>query len=387
MKKLLTILLLGVGMMVCAQQNTGFREGNIQSPIVHKDQVTFRVLAPKAKKVEVIGDWEQNGGHAAMKKGKSGVWECTIVGLPSEMYTYRFVIDGVVGVDPTNPFTRRDVGNVFSIFFVDGGYGDLYQVHDVPHGTMTSTWYKSETAGEQRRLSIYLPPMYFDSKEKLPVLYLLHGSGGDETAWVELGNVARIMDNLIAEGRIRPMIVVMPNGNFAVPAAPGETSANLSYRPVMSNEIPGNYKNGNYEMSFPEIVNFVDTHYRTLATREGRALAGLSMGGFHTLFIALNHPDMFSFIGLFSAGLGSYFMDETREAYAGYGDKLRDLRDSGLKLFWLAIGETDFLYEANQTFRHEMDEIEFPYIYHESSRGHLWMNWRQYLVQFSEMIF
>ena len=236
---ILSLLCLMLATVAGAQQNTGFRESKLVSPQINDDHsVTFRIEAPKAKQVMVWGDWAANKGLGEMKKGKNGVWEYTTPVLPSEMYTYRFIVDGVSGLDPLNPFTRRDVGNVFSIFFIDGGVADYYQVHDVPHGSMTSVWYHSNVMQADRRLSVYTPPFYGKENKSYPVLYLLHGSGGDEQAWVELGNVARIMDNLIAEGKAEPMIVVMPNGNSGKQAAPGETSENLSYRPAMTNTCP-----------------------------------------------------------------------------------------------------------------------------------------------------
>lgn len=387
MKKLLLILLSCCSMALYAQQNTSYRESDIQSPVVSKDgSVSFSIFAPQATTVEIHGDWEVEEGNCKMQKQSNGIWTGKTPVLPSEMYTYRVVIDGVAGLDPTNPFVRRDVGTQFSVFFVDGGIGDLYQVQNVKHGALHTVWYESGTAGMQRRLSIYTPAGYDSSAERYPVLYLLHGSGGDETAWVELGNVVRIMDNMIAEGRAKPMIVVMPNGNFSVAAAPGETADNLKFRPVMSNKIPGNYKNGNYEMAFDEIVNYVDKHYRTLPDHDHRAVSGLSMGGFHTLFIALNHPDLFSYVGLMSAGLGNQYLTEKIPAYANYENKLKQLRDSKPKLFWIGIGKDDFLYEANADFRKQLDRIEMPYDYHESTRGHLWCNWRQYLVIFAEKL-
>lgn len=387
MKKILVILLAMSSLMAFAQQNTSYREGDIQSPVVNADgTVTFIVNAPKAKNVEVRGDWEALNGVGKMKKDKKGIWTYTTPALPSEMYTYRICIDGVYGLDPTNPFVRRDVGTQFSVFFIGGGAGDFYQVQDVPHGSMSQVWYKSKAAGTQRRLSIYTPAGYAESSERYPVLYLLHGSGGDETAWVELGNVARIMDNMIAKGLVRPMMVVMPNGNFSVPAAPGETPDNLAFRPVMSNKIPGNYKNGNYEMAFDEIVNYTDHHYRTIAERKYRAVAGLSMGGFHTLFIALNHPDLFNYVALMSAGLGNQYLKDETPAYAHYMEKLHTLKEKEPALFWIGIGREDFLYQANADFRKTLDEIGMRYEYHESSRGHLWCNWRQYLLILTEKL-
>lgn len=368
-----------------AQQNTSFRQGAVQSPEVHEDgSVTFRVVAPRAKSVSVIGDWEANGGRADMKKGKDGLWEYTTESLPSEMYTYRFAIDNVVGLDPANSFSRRDVGNIFSIFYVGNGVADYYQVHDVPHGMVTAAWYHSEAMGKDRRLNIYTPPMYNKENRSYPVLYLLHGSGGDENAWVELGHTARILDNLIAEGKVEPMIVVMPNGNIAKEAAPGETSENLSYKPSMSNLIEGNYKNGIYETHFPEIIQYVESNFRTLPSKKCRAIAGLSMGGFHTLYTFVNHSDLFDYVGLFSAGLNLQGLDMTVPAYTNLDAKLQQ---ADYRIFWIGIGREDFLYDHNQALLRRMDGLGKPYEYVESSRGHLWSNWRQYLVQFTQKLF
>ena len=332
-----------------------------------------------------MGDWAANGGRGEMARNVDGVWEYTTPVLPSEMYTYRFDVDGMVNIDPTNPFTRRDVGNVFSIFYVDGGCGDYYQVHDVPHGDVVTTWYHSNAAGADRRLSVYLPPLYGKENRCYPVLYLLHGSGGDETAWVELGHVARIMDNLIARGEAEPMIVVMPNGNFSKQAAAGETSENLDYRPVMTNML-ADYKNGAYEMAFTEIIDFIDNEFLTLPDKQHRAIAGLSMGGFHTLYVALNYPGYFDYIGLFSAGLMTD-LDTMKTAYNDEDAKLLRLQQTGYKLFWIGIGEDDFLYDVNTAFRKRLDEMDFKYTYHESSRGHIWANWRQYLLTFASQLF
>ena len=228
MKHLLLTACLWLTVSAAAQQNVKFTESSIESPVVNADRsVTFTVAAPDAHAVAVHGDWEANGGTADLVNCGQGIWKYTTPTLPSEMYTYRLTVDGVDGVDgldPTNPFTRRDVGTVFSIFYVGGGCADYYQVRDVAHGSVAQVWYHSDALHADRRLSVYLPPHYGESGKKYPVLYLLHGSGGDENAWLELGHAARILDNLIAEGKAEPMIVVMPNGNADKQAAPGETS-------------------------------------------------------------------------------------------------------------------------------------------------------------------
>ncbi len=380
MRQYLTLLGIVLPCALLAQQNIGRQQQQITSPEVHPDNtVTFRVLAPKAMKVAVLGDWID--GYAELKE-IDGVWQASVGPLPSELYTYRIIIDGIIGLDPSNPFVKRDVGTQFSYFYIGGGVADYYQVHDVPHGSVVQTWYHSDAVNADRRLSVYLPPTY-DGKKKFPVLYLLHGSGGDETAWLELGCVPRIMDNLIAKGEAVPMIVVMPNGNIGAVAAPGETPANLGFRPVMSNEIPSNYKNGTFEASFQEIIKFTEGNFKAASGKKNRAVAGLSMGGFHSLYIALNHPRTFDYVGLFSAGLVPQFAGDN-PVYEKLDAKLKAL---DVKLFRIAIGKEDFLYEVNKDFRGRLDGLGVPYEYLESERGHLWCNWRQYLLQFAPRLF
>ena len=371
-----------------AQQNIGAKNDKIVSPQVNADHtVTFRLNAPKAENVQVIADWEQNGGRGTMTRNAEGVWEYTTPQLTSEMFTYRFNIDGVETTDPANPFSRRDVGTVFSMFYVGGGAADTYQVHNVAHGEVRTVWYHSESTNTDRRMSIYLPAEYEKTKKKYPVFYLLHGSGGDENAWLELGNIARIMDNLIAEGKCKPMIVVMPNGNYGKQAAAGETADNLDYKPVMTHLLP-HYKNGRFEMAFPEIVNYVDQHLRTLPNKANRAIAGLSMGGLHTLMITANYPDMFDYIGLYSAGVDFSHLDmENIPPYANLDNKLTTLAKKSPKLYWIACGTDDFLMPANRQLMKRMDKDGLRYVFHESSRGHLWCNWRQYTLLFVPQLF
>ena len=389
MKKYISILfMLAAAMSMNAQQNVSFRSGKLVSPQVNADNtVTFRIQAPKAKKVKVIADWEANKGTGIMKKDKEGVWTYTTPKLPSEMYTYRFDVDGVTSIDPTNPFTRRDVGNVFSIFYVGNGCADDYQVHDVAHGQVRTVWYHSNSANTDRRMNIYLPPTYGKTDEKFPVFYLLHGSGGDENAWLELGNIARIMDNLIAEKKCKPMIVVMPNGNIAKQAAAGETFENQNYKPVMTNFLP-HFKDGTFETAFPEIVDYVDATFNTKADKAHRAIAGLSMGGLHSVMISANYPDLFDYVGLFSAGVNFKDVDmEAFPAYANLDTKLATQAKKGVKLYWIAIGKEDQHMNNNKLLMERMDKDGLKYTYHESSRGHIWSNWRQYTLQFIPQLF
>jgi enterochelin esterase-like enzyme len=278
------------------------------------------------------------------------------------------------------------VGNLFSVFIVNHGNGDDYSINDVPHGNVSRTWYPSAQYKTDRRLTVYTPPGYETGKSKYPVLYLLHGSGGDEEAWISLGRLSTIMDNLIAQGKIVPMIVVMPNGNAAKQAAPGETRENFTYKPGMSNTL-GNSVAGSYELSFDEIVNFTDSRYRTKAEKAQRALAGLSMGGSHSIVISADHPNMFNYVGLFSPATPGRRTDTTNKAYSNMDAKLAAQKNNGLKLYWIGIGKTDFLYTSVADFRKKLDNMQFPYTYVESERGHIWSNWRNYMLQFTPLLF
>jgi enterochelin esterase-like enzyme len=373
---------------ITAQQKVGFRQAAIVSPILNENgTVTFSLRAPLAKTVSVQGDWEVDRGTGTMTKDSSGIWKYTTAKLSSDLYMYAFIVDSVRILDPTNSFSYRDVGNLFSIFIVNGGNGDFYSVNDVPHGNISKVWYPSAQYKTERRLTIYTPPSYEANKNKYPVLYLLHGSGGDEEAWATLGRISSVMDNLIHQNKAVPMIIVMPNGNPSKQAAPGETSENFSYRPTMSNNLPRSGE-GSYESSFSEIVKFIDTRYRTRAEKSQRAVAGLSMGGFHSILISANHPDLFDYVGLFSAGTPSNrALDSTKTAYRNLDQKFKTQRDKGYKLYWIAIGKTDFLYEGLQNYKKKLDSLQFPYTYVESERGHIWSNWRNYMLQFTPLLF
>ena len=285
---LLAALLLPLS-MAFAQQNVGFKTDKVEPLVINPDNsVTFYVEAPKAKSVSVKGDWEANEGNGQMTKGKNGIWSYTTPPLSSEMYTYRLNIDGIYNIAPNNPFSCRDVGTLFSLFYINGGNGDYYQVRDVPHGDVTTTWYHSDILGTERRLSVYTPPFYDKNIQSYPVLYLLHGSGGDENAWLELGRTARIMDNLIAEGKIQPMLVVMPNGNPSKQAAPGETltvQADIQQPEVTAADLKA--------VLFRDVLGEAKTHVSGSAGRIGNVkLSAQIING-----LVLNSGETFSYNG------------------------------------------------------------------------------------------
>ena len=379
-----------------AQQALDWNKAPLASPVVNADNsVTFNVAAPEAQKVEIVGDFlpiekvktdqgkSERRGPQALKKNEKGVWSFTSAPLQPELYMYNILVDGVKVTDPLNVYAIRDVSSTFSIFMVKGGVNGLYQVQNVPHGTVSKTWYKSPTANMTRRLTIYTPAGYEQSKEKYPVLYLLHGMGGDENAWSELGRATQIMDNLIASGKAKPMIVVMPNGNISQEAAPGETSEGLK---IPSMQLPKTM-DGNFEAAFQDVVNFVEQNYRVKADKAHRAIAGLSMGGFHSLYISINNPSSFDYIGLFSAAIKPRQKEVSSPIYKDPESKVDNLFKHSPKLLWMGIGNTDFLYKENADLRHYLDSKHYPYTYLETNGGHIWRNWRIYLTTFAQKLF
>ena len=371
-----------------AGQQAIFAAEGLRSPQVNEDNsVTFRLVAPEAERVAVTGDFisgkDGGWGTAEMTGTDGGVWTWTSGPLDSELYSYAFNVDGLQMPDPSNVFLMRDVRSIMNIFIVPGERGDLYSVNDVPHGTVSKVWYHSLSLGTDRRMTVYLPAGYEDSgTRRYPVLYLLHGMGGDEDAWPTLGRAVQILDNLIASGKAEPMIVVMPNGNAALPSAPGEGPSGL-VQPT--SDLPKT-KDGSYEASFPEIISYVDSHYRTVRKPSGRAIAGLSMGGFHSFHISKEYPGTFGYVGLFSAAVRS-LEDSSNPIYSDSDAKLAAQFRAGVSLYYIAIGEDDFLYEENRVLRSYLDSHGYPYEYHESSGGHIWRNWRVYLADFVQKIF
>ena len=405
MKKFTIILAaLCIGLGAHAQQAL-FGGPGVESPVINEDgTVAFRFMAPKAVKVEVTGDFmpvekrevEFNGqkmsfeapGVGVLKEGKNGVWEYTtpFVVAP-EMYTYTFRVDGVTTIDPNNVFVNRDIASLTSVLLVPkaGERSDLYAIHRVPHGSVSKVWYHSDMAGFDRRLTVYTPAGYENGKGKYPVLYVLHGIGGDEDAWVTQGRATQILDNLIARGEAKPMIVVFTNGNISQEAAPLETSTGYD-RPTM--QLPQTME-GSFETSFPEVVKFIDSHYRTIAKKQSRAICGLSMGGFHTLYITLNNPNLFNYSGMFSAaiGTGSEQTAAHKEIYEDVDGKLAKYFAAKPALLWIGIGKTDFLIQSNNEFRAKLDAAGYPYKYMETEGGHIWRNWRIYLSEFVPLLF
>ena len=407
----LSKLLLVVAMTGIMTQSLGQTP---QQPVVNADHsVTFTVKAPGTKKMVLV---------LSEKKYKmqrhNDTFTYHTAPLPSEMYTYYYLSDGKEKLDPENSRVTRDIALKLNFFFVEGDVADYYIDKDVPHGRIDKVWYPSTLNGmSQRRMFVYTPAGYdADSTATYPVLYLLHGSGGDETSWADYGRACQIIDNMLHQGSIKPMIVVMPNGNIEMDAAPGES-------PYMNKKPTGNNISswlGKFEKLFvPEIVKYTERHYRVKADKQHRAIAGLSMGGLHTLFIALNNPDMFDFVGLFSAQT-SNMLDENNifkmerfnhnmqrfrnvlalvqdkvappvslsdkmadiDIYNRLEEKLQRQFEHAPQLYYIAIGSDDFLKKMNSQYRDILDKHGYPYTYVETDGDHSWENWRKYLVDF-----
>ena len=390
----LLVLCIAIGISSFAQQAL-FGGQPIVSPEINDDNsVTFRLLAPNAESVIVTGDFlptemvqspmgeMEAPGKAEMTKDEKGVWSYTSEPLESELYDYSFVIDGFTTTDPSNPYVIRDIASITNYFIIEGGKADLYMVQDVPHGSVTRRWYDSPGLDMDRCAVIYTPPGYENSDKKYPVLYLLHGAGGDEEAWFAHGKATRILDNLIAQGKAEPMIVVMPNGNVIQDAAPGEGRDGFVTPAFM---IP-NTMDGIFEANFMDILKFVESNYRVKADRADRAIAGLSMGGFHSFHISRYYPNTFDYVGLFSAALLPR-EDASGKVYSDIDGTLKTQMDNGFKLYWMGIGKTDFLYDANKEMRAKFDDMGMKYTYMETDGGHIWRNWRIYLSDFVPLLF
>ena len=367
---------------------------NVKSTVVNTDgSITFSYLDDKAKEVSVVGNFKEiSDQNLPMTKNEKGLWTVTTPPLRPEMYSYVFYVDGRKMLDPASVYINRDVASTTDIVIVTkekGDRGSLYSVNEVPHGNVAKVWYHSDVLGMNRRMTSYTPAGY-DQGKRYPVLYLLHGSGGDENAWSELGRATQIMDNLIAAGKAKPMIVVMPNGNYDAQAAPGCWSKGM-YTPSGSRiDAP---KGHAFENSFMEIVNYVDSHYKTIRKREGRAVTGLSMGGGHTFAIANLYPQTFDYYGLQSAAIisdGKFVadhFDRLQQSNPTLETQMDRLFKSEPKLYWIAIGKSDFLYKANEQLRNYLDKKGYKYEYFENDGGHIWRNWRIYLSMFAQKIF
>jgi enterochelin esterase-like enzyme len=380
------------------------RPAPLRSPDIHADRtVTFRLLAPKAAEVTLNGSWD-NGTNLKMTKDEAGIWSTTIGPLAPQLWGYWFMVDGVKALDPNNAETQRDGARYDNLLMISGPESEWWDFKDVPHGTVQAVWYPSPTLKlASRRMMVYTPPGYEASTRKYPVLYLLHGGGGDEDAWLTMGRAHIIMDNLIAAGKAAPMIVVMPNGNATQTVsqgyALGPTPARQTVQapappPVQAEQSAAGGRAGApggrgaapqpYAGSYPEslvkdVIPFVEKRFRVNATKDERAIAGLSMGGGHTLAATNNNPGTFAYIGVFSSGPQA--VDET------FQKQLEAVKAGGVKFYWLGAGTTDMARDRTVTLSELVKKDGFATTYREIPGRHYWFLWRDFLAHYAQVAF
>jgi enterochelin esterase-like enzyme len=347
------------------------------SPEVHPDRrVTFRIYAPKASEVSVSGDWipQQRGTGGPLTKDAQGVWSLTVGPLVPDLYSYSLTVDGVRTLDPKNARIKQGIASVDNIFEVPGAEAEFMARRAVAHGKVQIAYYPSQTLGVMRSVRVYTPAGYETSGARYPVFYLLHGGGDDDSGWTTIGQANFILDNLIADGKARPMVVVMPNGSM----------------PPVSGAESGGGAMANAQSRFrdellKDVIPFVEQNFRVLTDRENRAIAGLSMGGGQTMAVVPGNLDKFAYVGVWSAGVNPANTDQFRESNEVF---LRaDRTNPQLKLFQIAVGSNDFALAGSKNLSRVLTEAGVRHQYHESEGGHTWINWRHYLNDFAQSLF
>lgn len=342
------------------------------SPEVAADRrVTFRLMAPKAMEVTVAGEFAP--GNQRMEKDAAGLWSVTVGPLAPEIYNYNFTIDGVKTIDPGNPEvkTGSTASTISSVLEVRGDQPAFYDGQNVPHGEIRTLWYQSKAVNALRRVTVYTPPGYerAAATERLPVLYLFHGANADETAWMRLGHVNLILDNLLAAGKTKPFLVVMPFGYAVPPGSPAGQGQNTA---LFEKDL------------IEDVIPFIDGRFRTQADREHRAIVGLSMGGGQSLTIGLRQLEHFSYVGGFSASVG-----QAANFPATFSKLVANPTEANqrLKLLWVACGREDGLFAASKSFSDFLTQNKIKHSFTETDGAHTWMVWRRYLRDLSPLLF
>lgn len=341
----------------------------IVSPDVRADRtVIFRLRAQQAVKVEVFGEWSDEA--TPLTRDNDGLWTAAVGPLPPDIYEYQFIVDGLHIPDPTNRHVKPSATITTSILEVPGDTPLLHEFQPVPHGTVRLHSYQSKSLGTLRSLRVYTPPGYDQSPAaRYPVLYLFHGSGDSEGTWTDLGRANLILDNLIAAGKARPMIIVMPNGHAVL---------------ARSTSRPASQRNGGQPFErdlLEDVIPFIEANYRVEASPPGRALAGVSMGGAQALTIGLNHPELFAWVGGFSSGV---FRPESTFAAAMANPSATN---GAYRLIWIGCGKSDSLLPRSQELAAVFKDHGIRHQFVESDGAHSFMLWRQYLAEFGSRLF
>jgi enterochelin esterase family protein len=336
--------------------------------------VTFRLRAPEATAVSVSGDFAD--GPQAMTKGADGTWTAIVGPLRPALYNYAFAVSGVRVVDPTNPMIGtgdRTAGT--SLFEVKGETPSPWSLQAVPHGAVHVNYYVSKKFNAQRMMYVYTPPGYDTSTTRYPALYLMHGAGGMESSWFTAGRANLILDNLIADGKARPMIVVMPYGRPGPAATLGPLPPNVPQTQPQAVVFPNDV--------VEDVVGVAEKSYRISSKADDRAIAGLSMGGNQTLLVGLTHLDLFRYIGAFSPVI--FNASAEQDFKSAFADATATNKQ--LKQFYIYCGNTDTLFASNKSFHELLDQRKIKHTFVETEGAHVWRNWRDYLVDFAPRLF
>jgi enterochelin esterase-like enzyme len=342
----------------------------IESPVVHPDRtVTFRFKAPKARQVELSGQFLK--ANQPLTSDADGVWSVTVGPVEPNLYPYNFVVDGVSVADPGNADIFPNERFKASLLDVPGDAPALYAVQNVPHGEVTRCYYTSTSIGGTRPLMVYTPPGYRQGTSRYPVFYLVSGTTDTEETWSKVGRLNFILDNLIARRLAVPMIVVMPYGNTMTGTPnPASPQAAEMYK-VFSDDLVGS------------VLPYVEANFRTMPDRDKRAIAGFSRGGGQSLFTAFSHVDTFAWIGSYSA----YLTPEVLDKYFANLLAQPDATNRRLKLLWMGVGSEDFLYKQAVAFDEFMKERKIEHKSLVTGGGHTWMNARHYLIETLQRFF
>ncbi len=369
----------------------------VRSPEALPDhRVVFRIYAPKASEVSITGDWiaQGRGAGGALQKDARGVWSITVGPLTPDFYSYSFTVDGVRTLDPRNPQIKQGRNSVDNMFEVPGPQTAFQDNRRIPHGHVSQVWYYSESLREMRRMHVYTPPAYGADAARYPVLYLLHGGGDEDSAWSTIGRAGFILDNLIAEGKARPMIVVMPNGGVSLPGVSSAVAPEDRDKPAALEArmvALAKEQDAFVQDLLTGVIPHVEKNFRVLASRENRAMAGLSMGGARTLRVAPSRLDLFSYVGVFSMGLQKGYTQGVPSDFEERNARfLKDAQRTNklVKLFWIASGSNDRTVLNGPKLLSEMlTRYNIKHEYHEDDGGHTWINWRRYLNDFAPRLF
>ena len=342
----------------------------LDSPIIHPDRtVTFNLRAPHAQKVELSGQFLN--GNRPMQKDEEGVWSVTVGPVEPNLYPYHFVADGVAVADPSNAEVFPNERFKASLVDVPADEPALHAVHEVPHGEVSYLFYHSKRLNRARPLVVYTPPGYRESQAKYPVLYLVSGTTDTEETWFRAGRANFILDNLIAQQKAVPMVIVMPYGNMLMGTPRPHTPQAADMYRAFGDEL------------LDQIVPLVETRFRVQADRDHRAIAGFSRGGGQSLFTAFAHPDKFGWVASYAAYLTPDACDTHFAPLVSRSDNAR----AHFQLLWLGVGRDDFLFREATTFEQFLTERN---IQHESlvtDGGHTWMNARHYLAETLQKFF